>query len=138
MRVAYLGAVLAATVAVGCGGGDDDDESNADRYEGAEAEVAAVVDEFSEAGREGDGARICGEIFARALARNIEQEAGQSCETEVTENLPEDEYELTVDSLNVKDQAATAAVTDQDDNSSVLHMVKTESGWEVLRVTPSS
>lgn len=136
MRVAFLGAVLCAALAVGCGG--DDDESNADRFDGDEADVAAVVDDFSEAGHDGDGTRVCEEIFATVLARNIEREAKQSCATEVQQNLPEGDYELTVDDVNVKGEAATAAVTDQDDNSSVLHLVKTGDDWRILRVTPGT
>ena len=136
MRIAYFGAIVGASLAIGCGGDDDDGgSSNADRYEGDEREVAALVDDFANAGREGDGARVCDEIFAVALTRNVEREAKQSCATEVEENLPEGDYELEVDDVNVKGQTATANVTDQDDNSSVLHMVKTGDAWRILRVT---
>lgn len=134
-RIAYLGAVVGASLAVGCGGDDDNGSDNADRYEGAEREVAAVVDDFAAAGRDGDGARVCDEIFAAALARNVQREAGQSCQTEVEENLPEGEYELDANAVDVKGQAATATVTDQDDNRSVLHMVKSGDDWRILRVT---
>ena len=134
MRIAYLGALVGATLAVGCGGGDDD-ESNADRYEGDERDVAAVVDAFAQAGHDGDGAKVCEEVFADALTRNVEREAEQSCEAEVEENLPRDEYELEVDAVDVTGTTATANVTDQDDNRSVLHMVKTGDEWRILRIT---
>ena len=135
-RLGYVSALFAVTFAIGCGG--DDDDTNADRYDGEEAEVAGLVDDFAEAGRDGDGERICEQIFADALAANIEKEANQSCATEVQENLPEDEYELEVDSVDVKGDEATAAVTDQDDNKSVLHIVKVDSDWRILRVTPGT
>jgi hypothetical protein len=130
-----MGALLGVTLAVGCGG--DDEKSNADRYDGDDADVAAVVDDFAEAGHDGDGARICSEIFATALAENVERAAKQSCQSEVQENLPEGEYELTADNIEVKGKTATAAVTDQDDNESVLHLVKSGDKWQILRVTPS-
>ena len=135
MRMAYFGAIVGVSLAIGCGGDDDDGSNNADRYEGDEAAVAAVVDDFANAGRDGDGARICDEIFAAALTRNVEREAKQTCETEVEENLPEGDYELEVDAVDVKGDAATANVTDQDDNRSVLHMVKSGDEWRILRVT---
>jgi hypothetical protein len=135
-RLRYFLALGAATVAVGCGG--DDDETNADRYDGEQKEVASLVDEFAEAGRDGDGERVCTEIFADTLAKNVEQQAKQSCATEVEENLPEGEYELTADSIEVKGGAATAAVTDQADNKSVLHLTKNGDEWRVVRVTPAA
>jgi hypothetical protein len=135
MRIAYFGAVLAASMAAGCGGGDDEGSSNADRYDGDEADVASVVDEFANAGRDGDGEKVCEEIFALPLAKNVEREAKQSCTSEVEENLPEGEYELEVDDVDVEGSTATAEVTDQDDNRSVLHFVKDGEDWRVLRVT---
>ena len=136
VRIRHVGALLGVAFAIGCGG--DDEETNADRYEGEEAEVAGLVDDFAEAGREGDGETVCEQIFAEALAKNVEREANQSCASEVEDNLPEDEYELEVDSVDVSDDAATVAVTDQDDNKSVLHVVKVDSDWRVLRVTPGT
>lgn len=135
--IAYFGAILGASLAIGCGGGDDDGSENADRYEGDEREVAALVDDFADAGRDGDGARVCDEIFAVALTRNVEREAKQSCEAEVEENLPEGEYELEVDAIDVNGQTATANVTDEEDNRSVLHMVKSGDAWRILRVAPA-
>ena len=132
-RLTYLTALLAMAFAIGCGG--DDDDTNADRYDGEEAEVAGLVDDFAEAGRDGDGERICDQIFAEALAANVEKEASQSCATEVEENLPEGDYELEVDSVDVNGDEATVAVTDQDDNKSVLQIVKIDSDWRILRVT---
>jgi hypothetical protein len=133
MRMTYLGALIGASLVIGCGGGDDE-ESNADRFEGDDRAVAAVIDDFAEAGRDGDGSRVCDEIFAAALKRNIEREAKQSCATEVQDNLPEDEYELDVDTIEVDGATATVTVTDQEDNKSVLVMTKAGDDWRVFRV----
>ncbi len=121
-------------VAAGCGD-DDDVNNNADNYDGTEAEVASVVDDFANAGRDGDGTEICEEIFSTQLADNIERESGQSCPSEVQDNLPEDDYELSIDTLAVDGDTATVAVTDQDDNSSVLHIEKVDDAWRIGRVT---
>jgi len=136
MRKACLAVLIGTALVAGCGGGDDE-ETNADRYEGDEQDVAAVIDDFAEAGNDGDGDRVCTQIFSTALARNVEREAKQSCATEVSENLPEGDYELTANSIEVKENAATAVVTDQDDNKSVLYLTKSGDSWRVFRVTPS-
>lgn len=140
-RIAYAVAAVAVVVIVVLlitGGGDDDVNNNADRYEGTEAEVATVIDDFANAGRDGDGEKICDEIFTSGLASNIERESGQSCPSEVEENLPEDDYELEVDTLEVDGDTATVAVTDQDDNTSVLHISKVDAVWRIARVTQGS
>ncbi len=134
-RLVYLAAVAATAVAIGCGG-DDDVNNNADDYDGTDAEVAALVDDFANAGRDGDGTEVCEEVLAPELAENIEQEAGQSCASEVQENLEEGEYELEIDSLEVKGDAATVGVTDQADRSSVLHIRRLDADWRIVSVTP--
>ena len=135
-RLAYLVAVSAAAVAIGCGGDDENVNNNADDYEGTDAEVAGLVDDFANAARDGDGTRVCEEIFSPELADNVEQEAGQSCPTEVQANLEEGEYELEIDSLEVEGDAATVGVTDQEDRSNVLHIRRIDAAWQIVSVTP--
>ena len=137
-RVAGVAALCAAAIAVGCGDDDDNVNNNAENYDGTDAEVASLVDDFANAGRDGDGTEICEQIFATELSENIEQESGQSCESEVEENLPEGDYELEIDSLEVDGDAATVGVTDQDDNSSVLHIQQIDDAWRIARVTPGA
>ncbi len=137
-RLTSLLALSATVVAIGCGGDDDDVNSNADNYDGTDAEVASLVDDFANAGRDGDGDQVCDEIFTEDLTGNVEEEAGQSCASEVEDNLPEGEYELTIDSLEVDGDTATVGVTDQDDNESVLHVERVDGDWRVARVTPGS
>ena len=126
----------AAAIAVGCGG-DDDVNSNAENYSGTEAEVAQVVDDLANAGRDGDGTEICEEIFTPNLARNIEREAGQSCASELQDNLEQDEYELEIDSLEVDGDTATVGTTDQEDRTAVLRMRQIDAAWRVVSFTPS-
>jgi hypothetical protein len=133
---AYVAVLCAAAVAAGCGG-DDDVNNNADDYDGTDAEVAGLVDDFANAGRDGEGTEICEDISSTELAGNIERESGQSCPSEVEDNLPEDDYELEIDSLAVDGDKATVAVTDQDDNASVLHIEKIDDVWRIARVTPA-
>jgi hypothetical protein len=135
-RIALVAALSAAALAAGCGDDGDDVNNNADDYSDQDAEVAQVVDDFANAGRDGDGEKICSEIFSEELTQNVEKAAGQSCPTEVQDNLPADEYELEVNTLEVKGSTATVGVTDQDDNKSVLHIEKDGASWRITRVTP--
>lgn len=133
--MALVAALSAGVLMIGCGDDGDDVNNNADDYSGQDAEVAQLVDDFANAGRDGDGDQICSEIFSEELAKNVEKQAGQSCPTEVEENLPEGEYELEVDTLEVNGDKATVAVTDEKDNKSVLHLEKVGSEWRITSVT---
>ena len=137
-RIAYAAALSATAVAIGCGGDDGDDvNNNADNYDGTEAEVASLVDDYGAAGRDGDGTKICDEIFSEDLTSNIEDEAGQSCPSEVQDNLPEGDFAVEIDSLDVTDDKATVAITDQDDNKSVLQVERIDAGWRVTGIVPA-
>lgn len=134
LRLGYAGAVFGTALLFGCGGGDDGDD-NQSRFDGDEADVAAVVDDFAQAGKDGDGDRVCDEIFAPPLAANISKESGHSCAAEVQQNLPEGKYELEATEIDVTDEEATARVVDEQDNRSVLHFVKIDDAWRIVRVT---
>lgn len=134
--MALVAALSAGALMVACGDDDDDVNSNADDYSGQEAEVAQLVDDFANAGRDGDGDRVCDEIFSDELAKSVERAAGQSCPSEVEDNLREGEYELQVDTLEVNGDTATVAATDQEDRKSVFHIEKVGSEWRITRVTP--
>jgi hypothetical protein len=134
-RIVFVAALLAGALVIGCGDDGDDVNNNADDYSGQDAEVAQLVDDFANAGRDGNGEEVCDEIFSEELAKNVEKEAGQSCPTEVAENLTEGDYELDVDTLEVNGDTATVGVTDQDDNKSVLHIEKIGADWRIARVT---
>lgn len=135
MRRAWLPAVLSlVVVAPGCGGDDNEDATdNEDRFR----DVASLVDDFAQAGREGDGERICDDLLLPTLTRNIEGEAGQSCASEVEQRLPKDEYELQAIDIKISGEAATVAVVDQAKQDAVLHLVQRDGEWRVARVSPA-
>jgi hypothetical protein len=137
-RRLFFAITLSATaIAVGCGGDDDEVNNNAENYEGTEAEVAQIVDDLANAGRDGDGTEICEEIFTPELADNIEREAGQSCAGELEDNLEQDEYELEIDSLELEGDTATVGTTDQEDRTAVLRMRQIDAAWRVVSFTPN-
>jgi hypothetical protein len=135
-------AVVAAVIVVVAvvlliGGGDDDVNNNAERYDGTEAEVATVVDDLGSAGRDGDFSAICDDILAPEFADFIGSEGGQDCSSELAENIPEGDYELEIETLDVQDDTATAGVADQGGNETVLHLERTEGDWLIVRFTPN-
>jgi hypothetical protein len=136
-RFAYVVALCAAAIAVGCGDDGDDVNNNADNYDGTDAEVASVVDDFANAGRDGDGTKLCEDFLTPELVANIEKEAGQSCPSEFEEELEEGEYELEIDSLEVKGDTATVGVTDQKDRSTVFNVERVDADWRIASFTPA-
>ena len=136
-RIAYVAAMSAAAIAIGCGDDDDGGSNNADRYSGEEAEVAGLVDDLADAGSDGDGELICEQIFTPVLTAFIEKQSGHTCATEVEENVPEGEYELEVDTIEIADGAATVGVTDNNDVKLTLRIEQVDGDWRVARVLPS-
>lgn len=121
---------LAALLVAGCGG----DEKASDRFEGEEAEVAAVVDRLGEAARAGDVATICEQLITVALQRSVRQASGTSCGDEFRENIVADDARFDVVSIEVTDDEATAVVTDQDERRSTLFLGVEEGQWRIARI----
>jgi hypothetical protein len=132
-----LFAAALSTVALmgACGDDGDDVNNNADNYDGTDAEVASLVDDFANAGRDGDGAKICDDYITADLAANVEKQAGQSCQSEFQDELEEGEYELEIDSLEVDGDAATVGVTDQKDRSTVMNAQRADGDWRIASFT---
>jgi hypothetical protein len=126
---------LALTVAslAACGGGDDEN-SNADRFEGAERQVAAVVDDLPTASREADTKTICHEIFTAAQAARVASDAGTSCEAKAKEEIAVPEETIEVQGLIVEGQTATARVKEQTGKVSTLAFVKSDGAWRIDQI----
>lgn len=125
-------AVLAAAcaLATGCGG----EESNADRYEGEEAEVAAVVDRLQTAARDGDVKTICEELVTADLQRSVRQASGASCGEEFEQNVVSDDTTFRVESVNVDGETASANIVDQKDRRSQVAFAKVEGDWRIASI----
>jgi hypothetical protein len=132
-----VAALSTAALMAACGGDDDDVNNNADNYDGTDAEVASLVDDFANAGRDGDGTKICEDYITADLAANVEKQAGQSCPSEFQDELEEGEYELEIDSLEVDGDTATVGVTDHDDRSTVMQIQRADGDWRITSFTSS-
>lgn len=134
-RAATLAALLAATAASACGGGDDGGEkSNAERFDGDEKEVAAVIDRLGEAAREGDTKTICEDLVTIQLQTSVRQASGSSCAEEFRKNLVTDNTSFEVKSVEVEGRQATAVVVDQKDRESTLSFSRVDGDWRIASI----
>ncbi len=102
--------VLAALFAAGCTASD----SSSTNFEGAQKDVADVVDDLASAAGTGDGAKLCADVLAPSLADAMA--AGRStCSQQLDDALKDaDDNELTVESVTVDGTTATARVKGRD------------------------
>lgn len=130
-----LAGTAAALVAAGCGGGDDEPEgANASRFEGERAKVAQVVDDLQSAARDGDGDRICEELFTENLRISVQRASRRSCAEEVASNLETDEATFQVDGIELRRNSAVARVVDERDRRSSLVFLREGGDWRIARI----
>jgi hypothetical protein len=110
-RLLALTAVLALPLSA-CGATESASESN---FDGAQQDVAKVVDDLADAGRRGDAEKICTDILAKRLVTELKA-AGGDCETEMDRAIKDaSDYDLQVQSVKVTGTNATAQVRQGDD-----------------------
>jgi hypothetical protein len=134
-RTTLLGLLVTAAMVplAGCGlGGDDEGDSDRDAVE-------QVMSDLETASRDGDGQRICNQIFTPKLSNSVtKSSAAGSCATEVEDKLFSRETEIEVQSIEVPDEAnATATVKEANGNTSTVFLVKQSGRWRIRSVTPA-
>jgi len=128
-----LVAVAVAVVLVTRGAGDDD-------VGGTDAvAVRQVLTDLESASREGDGERICNQIFTPKLANLVtSSSASGSCATEVKSKLFSPDAQIEIQSVNVTDESnATAIVKEANGNTSTVFLVRQSGVWRIRSVTPA-
>ena len=136
-RVGLIGilvvAVVAAALLVGRGlGGDDSSSSDQDA-------VRQVMTNLQTASREGDGQRICNQIFTPKLSNSVTRSsASGSCATEVKSKLFSPQTQIEVETVAVTDESnATVIVKEANGNTSTVFLVKQSGLWRIRSVTPA-
>jgi len=96
--------------------------------------VEQVMSDLQSASRDGDGQRICNEIFTPKLSDSVTRSSGTgSCASEVKAKLFSPEAQIEVqDSSN-----ATATVEEANGNVSNVFLVKQDGRWRIRSVTPA-
>jgi hypothetical protein len=135
MRIGLVGilliAVVVAAVLVGRGLGSDDNAAS------DQDAVRQVMTDLQTASREGDGQRICNQIFTPKLSNAItKSSASGSCAAEVKANLFSPSTTIEVESVDVTDESnATVTVKETNGNTSNVFLVKQSGRWRIRSVT---
>ena len=137
MRIGLVGvlliAVVVAAVLVGRSLGSDDSAAS------DQDAVKQVMTDLQTASRDGDGERICNQIFTPKLSNAItKSSASGSCATEVKDKLFSPSTTIEVENVNVTDESnATVTVKEANGNTSTVFLVKQSGLWRIRSVTPA-
>ena len=131
MRIKTAGLLLALVAVVPLGGCFGSGDSSSDRDA-----VDQVLSDLQSASQEGDGSRICDEIFTPKLAALVSRSSKSgNCATEVKAKLFSPEAKIDVESVDVPDGSnATATVKEANGNVSKVHLVKQGGEWRIRSV----
>ncbi len=123
---AILTAALAAVALTGCGAQQSD---SADRFQGAEREIAQLVDDLAAAARSGDGEEICTRIVSSEFAQQLG--GGEPCKDEVAKAVGDaNDFDLEVSDVTVTGTTARAEVRQGDDGkSATFEFERGRGGW---------
>jgi hypothetical protein len=126
-------AVVVAVVLVGRGSGSGDSAGS------DQDAVRQVMTDLQTAAREGDGERICNQIFTPKLSNAITRSsASGSCAAEVKANLFSPSTTIEVENIDVTDESnATVTVKEANGNTSTVFAVKQSGRWRIRSVTPA-
>jgi hypothetical protein len=137
MRIGLVGvlviAVAVAVVLVGRGSGSDDNAAS------DQDAVRQVMTDLQTASRDGDGERICNQIFTPKLSNAITRSsASGSCAAEVKANLFSPKTTIEIENVDVPDESnATVTVKEANGNTSTVFLVKQSGRWRIRSVTPA-
>jgi hypothetical protein len=137
MRIGLVGilvvAVAVAAVLVARGSGASDSGTS-----DGEA-VRQVMTDLQTAAREGDGERICNQIFTPKLSDSVTRSSPSgSCATEVEAKLFAPSTKIEVENIDVPDESnATVTVKEANGNTSNVFLVKQSGRWRIRSVTPA-
>jgi hypothetical protein len=132
--VGILVVAVAVAVALVTRGAGDNDAGSTDAVA-----VRQVLTDLESASREGDGERICSQIFTPKLANLVTSSSTSgSCATEVKSKLFSPDAQIEVQSVNVTDESnATAIVKEANGNTSTVFLVRQSGVWRIRSVTPA-
>jgi ABC-type glycerol-3-phosphate transport system substrate-binding protein len=137
MRIGLVGilliAVVVAAVLVGRGLGSSDNATS------DQAAVRQVMTDLQTASRDGDGERICNQIFTPKLSNAITRSSTSgSCAAEVKAKLFSPATTIKVENVDVPDESnATVTVKEANGNTSTVFLVKQSGRWRIRSVTPA-
>jgi len=136
-RLAVVAVVTASVALAGCGGASGDNKSaGATSRSDDSAAVKQVMTDLQTASRQGDGNRICTQIFTPKLADSVTKSATSgSCAKETKRNLFSSSAQIGVENIDVPDSVnATATIKEANGNVSNVFLVKQSRRWRIRSV----
>lgn len=138
--IRYL-AVLTTLALAGCGGGSQGDEDAPSPMPAPAEETNAVrfvLADLQAASRDGDGDRICNQIFTPRLADSVTAASkGGSCAKQVRRNLFSRDARIVVQDVTLRDPtSAVAVVAEQGGSGSDVLLAKQGGEWRIRSVRP--
>jgi hypothetical protein len=130
--------LAAAAVLSGCAAATKD---SAKDFTGERKAVAQTVEDLQSASRKHDGAKICSQLLAPALAAKIKAASKDACDTAVKDSLADaDSFELQVQKVTISGANATAVVKSEGgdkDRVDTLALVKDRGAWKIATLGAS-
>jgi hypothetical protein len=130
---ALLPAAIVAVALAGCAAQSSSNDSTG-KFRGDQRLVANTVEDFQSAASKGDQVKICRDLLAKSLVDQYAQHGG-TCDKAVDGALKDtDTFGLTVESVAISGQQATARVTadrGKKDVQRTLTLVKQGPGWRI-------
>jgi hypothetical protein len=135
MRRVHASITLAAA-ALALGGCAATPPNSAKDFKGAEADVAAVVDDLQAAGRKGNPEKVCNDIFTAELAASFKAGAS-TCVDEVEKVLRDvNDYDLQVQDVTVTGTTATAKVRQGNEGrTATFSFERVGNGWRASKLS---
>jgi hypothetical protein len=127
-RCIALGMLVAVTAFTG-GCGDD--------TEAQEKDLRGKISVLTEASKQGDGNKICDELFTPSLKESVSNASGRPCSAEVTDKLFSPKATFSVTQLTLNGDNASARVVDQFKKTSLIVFVKRDDDWKIAGVIPA-
>jgi hypothetical protein len=130
VRKTALLSVLALGVA-GCGGAARD---SAKEFKDEKAKVAAVIEQIEKAARDDKPETVCDKLLTQTRLKRVEA-LGTNCKTGVKDAFKDaDSFDITVDSITIKGDSATAKVTSgrgSNKKSDTLELKRVGTVWKI-------
>jgi hypothetical protein len=137
----WTAAALVVVTALGAGGCAAASKDSTKDFKGADRDVAVTLEDFQDAARKHDQEKICNNLLAASLVKQIEAHAAKgSCPTNLKRSLRDaDTFDLTVKKVAISGTTATAAVREtggQNDRTSSVTLVKegTPARWRISTI----
>ena len=134
LPTAFLAAALAAAALAGCAPQQASTSDKVSQFRGDQRAAAQAVEDLESAAQDGDEAKLCTQVLAKALADRLAA-AGHGCAAAVNAAIKDtDSIDMTVESVRVDGDRATARVkfeTGKKDRRGTVALTREGGRWRV-------